>query len=216
MGVSIACTEYESSLDRGAAEPASPRSGNVMGPGVRGTLPGLVAPNPPAGGDEAPDASLPSGATASNSLADAGVDAGPPTSELPEAPDAAPVDCLDGSLFAERCFSASSGPLTWADARANCLAWGGDLVSIESADEDAFVASLLDVSVWIGASDQTTDGAFTWADGSAVVFANWGVNQPDAFPGPDCVEKRQENGEAWYDQPCTSTNAHVCERALAP
>jgi C-type mannose receptor len=146
---------------------------------------------------------------------DAGGDASPEDASVPDAAAPAPVDCLDGSVAAGRCYRATSASLTWAEARMDCLAWGGDLVSIESADEDSFVGALLDESVWIGASDQTTDGVFTWADGSAIVFGNWGTAQPDAFPGPDCVEKRQEVGEPWYDQPCANAESHVCERALA-
>lgn len=216
MGVSIACTEYESSLDRGPVAP-EPSSGGVRGPG-RGNVPALSAPRAPIaplGSEDAPDAALPNGA-ADGARADAGGDAAVEAPLAPDPPDAAAADCLEGSVVAGRCHRASASALTWSDARADCLAWGGDLVSIESAEEDAAVASLLEVSVWTGASDQTADGVFTWADGSPIVFGNWGNGQPDAFPGPDCVEKRQETGEAWYDQPCTSANAYVCERALTP
>jgi Lectin C-type domain len=215
LGVSIACTEYESSLDRGAVAPL-PVTGTTMGPGVRGTVPGLAAPIVPVRGEGSPDAALPSGATVSGSLADAGADAGSENPSVPDVPDAAPADCLDGSVAAGRCYRASSTSLTWTEARMDCLSWGGDLVSIQSTDEDTFVGALLDDSIWIGASDQTTEGVFTWADGSAIVFGNWGAAQPDAFPGPDCVEKRQELGEPWYDQPCSNAESHVCERALVP
>lgn len=87
-------------------------------------------------------------------------------------------------------------------------------MKIDSAEEDGFVASLSALSLWIGASDVAVDGSFVWSDGSAIVFSNWGGAQPDAFPGPDCVEKRQEPGEPWYDQPCGNARLYVCEEPL--
>jgi hypothetical protein len=84
-------------------------------------------------------------------------------------------------------------------------------VQIDSAEEDAFVANLSGASLWIGASDTAVDGTFVWSDSSPIGFSNWAPEQPDAYAGPDCVEKRQVTGEPWYDQPCDLTKRYVCE-----
>jgi lectin-like protein len=145
----------------------------------------------------------------SDAAADGG-DAG----AAPVLPDAALTDCPDGVIEAGSCYRAVAAPLAWMEARDSCVAWGGDLVSVDTPVEDAFVGGLLGVSIWLGASDIAADNVFAWANGRPLGFANWGASQPDAYPGPDCVEKREELDEPWYDQPCSSLNAYVCERPL--
>lgn len=122
--------------------------------------------------------------------------------------------CPSGLRFENSCYRASLVALSWSDARDDCLAGGGDLVSIDSVGEDAFVAALLGTSLWLGATDRALEGTFQWTDGRAVTFANWGTNQPDSFPGQNCVEKRAEPGAPWYDQSCDNLDFYVCERPL--
>jgi hypothetical protein len=114
----------------------------------------------------------------------------------------------------QTCYFLSPSVLGWDAANQSCTASGRRLVKIESAAEDAFIAGLSDVDVWIGASDVLSDNSFVWSDNTPISFANWGPGQPDAFAGPDCVEKRQEAGERWYDQPCVDAQRFVCEAPL--
>lgn len=150
------------------------------------------------------------------------VDAGPGTPDAEveagpvEPPPPPPPSCSGGALApgSQTCYFVASSPRSWHDARQLCQFAGRTLVKIESAEEDGFVASLSAASLWIGASDTAVDGHFVWSDGSPILFSNWGGSQPDAFPGPDCVEKRQEPGEAWYDQPCGNPRLYVCEQPV--
>ena len=45
-------------------------------------------------------------------------------------------------MFGGSCYTVEREQLTWADARARCVALGGHLVIIESHEEDHFVADL--------------------------------------------------------------------------
>jgi hypothetical protein len=150
------------------------------------------------------DASAPDAVTAGNDDA-ADADASRPGSVAP---------CPAGLSLGNSCYRPSQIALSWDDARDDCLAGGGDLVAIDSSEENDFVATLIGVSIWIGASDRALEGAFVWTDGRALGFTSWAANQPDAFPGQNCVEKRGEPGAAWYDQTCENLEFYVCERPL--
>jgi hypothetical protein len=138
-----------------------------------------------------------------------------------EGPDIAANPCPDGvaNEAGTRCYLVSMTAASWQAARIACQDWGGDLVIMEDPAEDDFVAGLADDSVWVGGSDTEADGVFDWVDGQPMPRppeGNWGANQPDSFPGEDCIEKRQEPSESWYDQPCFRELRYVCEKAPLP
>jgi hypothetical protein len=118
------------------------------------------------------------------------------------------------SADARGCYRLTADTATWLDARAACLGWGGDLVSIESAAEDDFLTARLATDVWIGVNDREIEGDMVWADGSPLGYANWGAGQPDDFNAQeDCGEKRVADGGGWNDGPCAGTpRAFLCER----
>ena len=69
---------------------------------------------------------------------------------------------------------------TWAEAEAACADLGGHLVTITSAEEQAYIESLLDYDrlnrsfYWIGASRADAGSAFDWITGEAFNdYANW-------------------------------------------
>jgi lectin-like protein len=126
--------------------------------------------------------------------------------------------CADGVSGPEGsgCYRVVLAPASWPGARDQCAAWGGALVKVETAEEDAFLEGLAPVSQWLGGSDTVFENVFLWTDGTPITYGNWGMNQPDRFPGPDCVEKRNPlTNRLWYDQPCTNALAFVCEKPLA-
>jgi hypothetical protein len=149
---------------------------------------------------------LPPDAGNAAEVADAASDGGAPV----------PTPCPQGALGPDAtCFYLADSLAAWSDAGQACLDAGRLLVQIDSAEEDAFIATLSPWSVWIGASDTVVDGTFVWTDGSPILFSNWGLAQPDAYAGPDCVEKR-EGDELWYDQPCDIPKRYVCESPAPP
>lgn len=146
--------------------------------------------------------------------ADAGALTG---SEQPATDAASPLACEGEGEFespdGQSCYRSTADIASWFGARAACLEWGGDLVSIESPQEDEFLSERVRVEVWIGANDLDVEGSYVWADGTPVEYENWSVAQPDNFQGQeDCVEKRVEDG-AWNDRPCGGDDQeYVCER----
>jgi hypothetical protein len=105
-------------------------------------------------------------------------------------------------------------PRTWLEARDHCLSLGGDLVVIESEEENAFITAQDVVDPWIGLSDIGTEGSFVWVDGQAPDYAPWNEGQPDDSGGDeDCGHLYSDFG-TWNDNNCASLLQFVCEDVL--
>jgi hypothetical protein len=135
----------------------------------------------------------------------------------------APSAACPSLAFGGSCYEYFGELVSWDVAEQRCVVWGGHLASVESSEEDAFLAGwprALGIpaqdgsGIWLGATDAARDGDFRWWDTSPLVFANWGANQPDNAAGVDCIEKRNDPAAAWYDQRCVDQHRYVCERQL--
>lgn len=94
---------------------------------------------------------------------------------------------------------------SWTLAEADAQARGGHLVSINSAEENAFVLAAFgnfggqDRRLWIGFSDTASEGTFAWSDGTPATFTNWNVGEPNNSGGTeDWAEMFGSNGK-WND-----------------
>ena len=78
----------------------------------------------------------------------------------------------------------------WADAKADCEARAGHLVTITSAGENNFVKNLADSNkIWIGLTDEANEGTWQWITGEYVVFSNWIPGEPNNYrSGEDYAE----------------------------
>lgn len=96
--------------------------------------------------------------------------------------------------------------LNWTDAKNTAKSWGGKLVQIDSAAENAAVFKFLmnaskswsdlyiapdggDAAyVWIGANDIAKEGTWKWSDGTSLKYTNWGYGgEPDDWQGQDAA-----------------------------
>ncbi|XP_026888044.2 macrophage mannose receptor 1-like isoform X2 [Electrophorus electricus] len=74
---------------------------------------------------------------------------------------------------------------TWHDARQFCISLGGNLVSIGSQAEQAFLTTMMfntHDDVWIGLNDINWEMHFLWTDGKSVRFTNWAKGHPVSVP----------------------------------
>ncbi|XP_033724612.1 echinoidin-like [Pecten maximus] len=103
----------------------------------------------------------------------------------------------------------------WAHANNDCQAKGGHLLTIHSSKEQNFIMSTLGSlnfagnGVWLGLTDQNTEGTFIWADGSPVDFTYWASGQPAGLGGiaaaqEDCTLMKYRDSGHWHDYPCSS------------
>ena len=105
----------------------------------------------------------------------------------------------------------------WAGAQAACDAWGYHLLDIDDASEDAWAwsqAQAVDASAnwWLGLSDTTSEGTFTWDGGSDSPYSNWRSGEPNDFGGDeDCTWYATGGGGQWNDKDCTASAYFACE-----
>ncbi|XP_061058533.1 layilin isoform X2 [Eubalaena glacialis] len=140
-------------------------------------------------------------------------------------------------------FHDASRRLNFEEARAACRRDGGQLVSIESEDEqrliEKFIENLLasDGDFWIGLrrrEEKQSNGTacqdlYAWIDGSTATFRNWYVDEPSCGSEVCVVMYHQPSAPAgiggpymfqWNDDRCTIKNNFICkysaEKPTAP
>ncbi|XP_060066707.1 echinoidin-like [Ylistrum balloti] len=103
----------------------------------------------------------------------------------------------------------------WAHANNDCHAKGGFLLTIHSSMEQNFIMTELGSlsfagnGVWLGLTDQNTEGTFVWADDSPVDYTYWASGQPAGLGGiaaaqEDCTLLKYRDSGHWHDYPCSS------------
>ncbi|XP_076977610.1 low affinity immunoglobulin epsilon Fc receptor isoform X2 [Tamandua tetradactyla] len=115
--------------------------------------------------------------------------------------------------FQTKCYYFGEGAKSWIQARYACSDLQGRLVSIHSAEEQAFLTkSANKKGSWIGLQDLHVEGEFTWMDGSPLDYSNWRPGEPNGHDqDEDCV-MMQGSGQ-WNDAFCRSLlDGWVCEQ----
>lgn len=118
----------------------------------------------------------------------------------------------------------SNATLEWAGAKVACEALGAEyhLATLVDVDDVTFVDAMLVPSeaVYIGASDQVTEGSFEWVTGEPWTWPNtpgfpWysGANEPNGGTASNCV--RINDLAEFYDTDCTLLRTYVCEHSPA-
>ncbi|XP_078062688.1 hepatic lectin-like [Mustelus asterias] len=115
--------------------------------------------------------------------------------------------------FQQNCYYFSSNKKNWLEAQRSCASMDANLVVINKAEEQMFVARWLQGKYhWIGLSDSVSEGDWRWVDGtdytSSVKF--WDNNQPNG-EDENCVTMFIEG--KWHDWPCSFNHLLICEKS---
>ncbi|XP_006912888.1 layilin isoform X2 [Pteropus alecto] len=131
-------------------------------------------------------------------------------------------------------FHDASRRLNFEEARAACRRDGGQLVSIESEDEqkliEKFIENLLasDGDFWIGlrrreekqSNSTVCQDFYAWTDGSTSTFRNWYVDEPSCESEVCVVMYHQPSAPTgiggpymfqWNDDRCNMKNNFICK-----
>uniref|UniRef100_A0A3P9AQC6 C-type lectin domain-containing protein n=1 Tax=Esox lucius TaxID=8010 RepID=A0A3P9AQC6_ESOLU len=114
------------------------------------------------------------------------------------------------------CYYISTVLKSWTDSRQDCLDRGGDLVIINSREEQALIKSF-SYRAWIGLSEDIKK-SWRWVDGSPLTTSYWNSGEPNNMGGTeDCVEiliVHKDLFLAWNDASCKDPKHWICERLL--
>ena len=106
--------------------------------------------------------------------------------------------------------------------QAQCKRAGGELARIDNAKQDALAMKLAGKSrAFIGLTDRTKEGQFTWSDGTSPVYTDWSPGEPNNYQkvgGEDCVVVNW-GASKWNDVKCVSSEAsegYVCSAKVVP
>jgi len=109
-----------------------------------------------------------------------------------------------GSLGDHKYYMSKNGQ-NWTDARDTASDLGGYLVAIDSGEENTWIRDKMEDegyrwdNVWIGYTDENSEGKFEWVNGSDNGYENWNNGEPNNSGGEDYTELLS-NGK-WNDLP---------------
>jgi uncharacterized repeat protein (TIGR02543 family) len=115
-------------------------------------------------------------------------------------------------------FSVIARSFTWAQARADARARGGELACFPTETRWSFALESLGTGgidnytgLWIGATDATVEGTWIWVNGEPFAFSLWATGRPSSMAENtlDYAELDGGDGAAvgkWYDRSANSTS----------
>ncbi|XP_041948014.1 C-type lectin domain family 4 member E-like [Alosa sapidissima] len=132
------------------------------------------------------------------------------------------------------CYFISAVEKTWNESRQYCREKDGDLVIINSKEEQEFLNDNMKEGmkeIWIGLSDTDTEGVWRWVDGTPLTGScrMWRMGEPNDSDGnEDCAvfcritqSSPQHSSirrghpatlQVWNDVPCFRPMPFICER----
>lgn len=105
----------------------------------------------------------------------------------------------------------STSDTSWLNVNDEVRALGGNLVSIQDGAENAWILNNFGGGIWIGLTDDSQEGTFSWVDGSPLSYTNWNAGEPNNSGNEDYGVMIA--GGKWNDEPPTSTHYAVFEFA---
>jgi hypothetical protein len=107
--------------------------------------------------------------------------------------------------------------MSWHDAKAYCENLEGYLATLTSPQENKFVYDNLGSSspsnwVWLGGTDEVTEGDWKWITGESWVYTNWYQGEPNNNGGNEHYLHTNTKGQDyWNDVSASWEGVPVCE-----
>ncbi|XP_071361295.1 CD209 antigen-like protein D [Trachinotus anak] len=120
--------------------------------------------------------------------------------------------------FGNSCYSYYTVKKTMSESQQFCETHGAQLPIVSSEEEQIFLSSFPD-SIWIGLTDEETEGLWKWVDGTKATTVYWADGEPNnggINQNENCVHitKWIADIKNWNDLPCNSKLDFICEKTL--
>ncbi|KAH3752324.1 perlucin-like protein [Dreissena polymorpha] len=125
--------------------------------------------------------------------------------------------CPNGWVrYEHSCYHFGHTAYNFLDSQRHCEHYGASLVNLESKDESDFLRGFLmllsDQQHWIGLSDGTNEGIWTWYPSEKrAEYTDWDHGQPNDGTGANCGAIVASHNYHWVDLPCSRQFKPVCE-----
>ena len=102
---------------------------------------------------------------------------------------------------------------TWQEAQAQAQSLGGNLVTVNNQGEQDWLVTTFGGSerLWIGFTDEVTEGQFKWVNGETSTYTNWFPGEPNDYGNEDYVEINFGGAGKWNDLSSTSSLRGIVE-----
>ncbi|KAJ1172986.1 hypothetical protein NDU88_004828 [Pleurodeles waltl] len=119
------------------------------------------------------------------------------------------------AFFQGHCYYFSHSADSWGSASQWCLSQASVLVTIDSKEEQAYIAEATRTRFfWLGLTDQRSEGSWQWMDGTALSGTRyWAENEPNGLQQENCGSTRGDSG-AWQDVSCLEKIQWICEKKV--
>ncbi|XP_067088362.1 CD209 antigen-like protein C isoform X2 [Osmerus mordax] len=117
------------------------------------------------------------------------------------------------TAFGHSCYFLSTEDKMWNESRLDCRERGAELAVINTREEQEFITRIVVSSwMWIGLTDQQTEGTWIWVDGTPLTTTYWNSGEPnDVNGGEDCAMILRVG---WNDFPCGNRLSWICEKPI--
>ena len=126
-------------------------------------------------------------------------------------------------IINDNCYAYVGDSVSWNQAEACCVAWGGHLASIHSAGVNSVLNDIRirDRITWIGLNDIASEGNFEWIDGSSYDYNNFDTasgNPSNSNGNEDCVHFFSQSVVSWNDYYCgglgwNNPTSYICQKS---
>ena len=98
-------------------------------------------------------------------------------------------------------YALTDRPGTWHQAEAQAVSYGGNLVAVNDAAENAWLVSTFGTDLyWIGFTDEASEGTWAWSNGDPVTYTNWLPGEPNNAQDEDWAHINWAgNAGGWND-----------------
>ncbi|XP_063405616.1 C-type lectin domain family 4 member E-like [Mytilus trossulus] len=127
--------------------------------------------------------------------------------------------CQPGWIhFKTSCYYFSTNSLNWQKASTDCKGRSAKLVSVDTSQENGFIAeevARVGGSFWFDGTDHDTEGRWIWASSKELFdFTAWLPHEPSNFENnEDCLMTQKGYHGQWNDYACYHTIQFICEHA---